>query len=174
MLGLLTLIGVGYDSTEGPVQTGKRNADPTKSRDEIVAIFGNCDMRLDQLISRCLEQAVKDHGLSLRATTLEDSEDLIRMTATRPFDLLVLVLNNIRLGSEPGQSDEEHIATMLDLLGYLKATHRKPIVALAGWPQRDRTFPKRVKLAGADVFFPLPFSAQGFIAAVKNILGVTR
>ena len=79
----------------------------------------------------------------------------MKLAQEHPFDIFILVLNNIIFPS-CNLPPEKRLTKALELLGYVKTTYRTPVIALYGYPD-DPSFADKARTAGAKFLFRLPF-----------------
>ncbi|MGC9944013.1 MAG: response regulator [Verrucomicrobiota bacterium] len=102
----------------------------------------------------------------LRVAARDNAVELIRLAEQQPFDLFMVILNNVwqdldKIELEP--SDGGSWGDRIMLLQRLKSQFGKPIIALSGrWEEME----SRTKRAGADAFLPLPSSIDAMRSAL--------
>ncbi len=116
---------------------------------------------LSQLIRRSYE-------VQISILSLPKEEEFLVAAKNVSFDIFIITLNNIHYYScRPRYEDMYEGA--FHLISYLKSTYEKPVIALYGYPD-DQDYPDKVKLAGADFVFNLPFKKEPFLEAFLGCL----
>jgi DNA-binding NarL/FixJ family response regulator len=94
-------------------------------------------------------------------------EDLWDTVAQQPFDLAVLILNNLQYAT--GNETGELVAQSISLVGRLVDTSCKPVIACYGWPDLP-DYPLRLQAAGAHAVFRLPLAVEALREAIRECL----
>lgn len=128
-------------------------------------LIGNTDADIDETIAEVVGEAIEQEvgGRDLEFVCCPSLRDVESLARRQPVELFVVVLNNLL---------DCGVATVLRRLQELKAAHRKPIVALAGFNASSMSradFRDAALQAGADAFFWLPFSAEELRAALGTV-----
>jgi len=106
-----------------------------------------------------------DHTVVLWETAW--AEELLEWATYGRHDLCLAILNNLRFARR-GVETDQRMDMALQSLRVLRAVTEAPIIVFSGWePQR---LCSQAKDAGADYFFPLPFSLRTFRAVIKECL----
>ena len=125
-----------------------------------------------KLVTRKLEKEFcQKYDLSISETPYIDK--LLTLAATEPFDLFILILNNMRY-SDTQFCEEKGVNVVdarLELITYLHRTYHKPVIAMTGWtPTEDSWTEENTKQAGASFFFLIPVEGRPLMNAVKQCL----
>jgi len=96
------------------------------------------------------------------------ASETLNFAETQMIDVFILILNNI-IFSSGNHPFENRIEKALKFLTFIKETYAKPVIVLFGKPD-DPSFEKRVKDAGADFVFRMPFEWKAFNKAFESCL----
>lgn len=122
---------------------------------------------LVELFSSLISEVTHDR-CDLKVEVTPYAEQLMRLASRCPFDLFVLLLNNI-IFSEENQPVEARLQKALRLVIQLKARYRKPIICLYGYPD-DPSYGRQAEMAGADFVFHFPCEPKLLREAVDACL----
>ena len=136
---------------------------------KIRVLIGNLDNNITETISGFIKHAIgeKYHVI---VTSTAYCDELLNLTESQAFDIFVLIINNIIFPSD-NLPPEKPIEKSLQLITHLRTEYKRPIIALTGLSD-DPLFSDKVKLAGADFFFRMPFSPKAFQAAITQVLAI--
>jgi hypothetical protein len=123
----------------------------------------------DDGIAEMISDTIRSkYDLEITSLPLLGEEDLLEMAKDGSFDIFILVLNNI-IYHNYRTLDEQVREGAFHLVSYLHSTYKQPIIALYGYPD-DPAHQKKVKLAGADFVFNMPFKLEPFLEAFGECL----
>ncbi len=96
--------------------------------------------------------------------------DLLKTAAKYPFDIAMLVVNNISYSPDESSSDEDRIVYGASaLVATIVRTFARPVIAFYGWPTSN-TFQRRLVDSGAVAAFALPCSCDDIQQALTQAL----
>jgi len=98
----------------------------------------------------------------------EQASEILDFAETQMIDVFILILNNI-IFSSGNRPFENRIEKALEFLTFIRKNYAKPIIGLFGLPD-DPSFEQRVKDAGADFVFRMPFEWEPFNKAFESCL----
>jgi hypothetical protein len=118
-------------------------------------------------LAKILTKWIEDRN-GFQVTSLNSSyeEDLLKAAEAGSFDMFVLLLNNIIYHSDKPRAEALNDKPF-ELVSYLKITYEKPVIALYGYPD-DPNYANKVRMAGADFVFRLPFQLKAFQEAIED------
>jgi hypothetical protein len=110
------------------------------------------------------------HKYNLLIEEIPEANKLLEHAQSVPIDIFILILNNMLI---PGASYSSHsrVKEALNVLSHIKKKYKKPVIAMAGWPD-DPGFGEEARSAGANFFFRLPFEGQEFQQAVESCINI--
>jgi hypothetical protein len=152
--------------------TGFTGFSTIESRGAPRLLFGNSELLLNGFITSMLERRLGP-GISICRQEASSAGKLLHLAHREPFDLVILILNNLRY--DAGLFDTKAgdvIGASLELIHRLRLCVSAPLVAMASahWDM-DPALPERVRAAGATAFFSLPFQED---ALARCLLGTLR
>lgn len=120
-------------------------------------------------LTKILTKFIKDkNDHEVRSLSSPHEKDLLKAAEDGSFDMFILLLNNIIYNSH--RSREEDLREgAFDLVSYMKTRYKKPVIALYGYPD-DPDYADKVRSAGADFVFRMPFKAENFLDAIEKCL----
>lgn len=137
------------------------------SKRQVRILISDLPNNVSESLSDVIKQVIGDKYDSKFVTT-PYAHELLEFAEGHMFDIFILILNNIILLSE-NVSTQNRLEKSLEIVTHLTEKYRRPVIALAGWPD-DPSFAERAKLAGARFFFRLPVKPKDFGVAVEQCL----
>lgn len=137
---------------------------------EVCVLIGNSEDAISDCFSLIIKEVIGDR-YNVKVTSVSHADEILKLAQEHPFDIFILVLNNIIFPS-CNLPPEKRLKKSLELLGHLKAAYSRPAIALYGYPD-DPSFADRARMAGARFVFRLPFDSNDFGQAIKECLGMT-
>ncbi len=135
---------------------------------QVHVLIGNSEDGVGEAISLIIKHQIGDE-YDLKVMSASHAEEILKLAQEHPFDIFILVLNNIIFPSGNSPS-EKRLEKSLELLGHLKATYSRPVIALYGWPD-DPSFADKARMVGARFVFRLPFDGNDFGQVITECLG---
>ena len=150
--------GLGYSTLLLQVEKAKmatkinriETQETLEEKKTIKILIGDWDDELVKWLSEVIEgqfgQRYDIHIISTAST-----HELMELAERTLFDLFILGLNNL-IVPDANLPPDDSIANVLKIVHFIKATYRKPIIALVGWSD-DPHFAERAKKSGTDYYF---------------------
>ena len=104
----------------------------------------------------------------LKVMTALFAEELLELMQDHTFDIFIPILNNIFFLPK-NLPVEKRVEKGLQLITHFRITYKKPIITLFGWPD-DPSYVEKIKQAGANFAFKIPYEAEDFSEAFKKCL----
>ena len=114
-----------------------------------------------------IKYLIKD-DYELKVMTALFAEELLELMQDHTFDIFIPILNNIFFLPK-NLPVEKRVEKGLQLITHFRMTYKKPIITLFGWPD-DPSYAEKIKQAGANFAFKLPYEAEDFSEAFKKCL----
>lgn len=129
---------------------------------QIRVVIGNGEENINELISALINEVIKDkYDLTIKLVFY--GEELIELAERGEVDIFIVIINNIEFRSF--YPPQWRIEKSLQLITQIKKTCSKPVIALS-----PALLEARVKQAGTDFCFPLPFNFDDFKAAFEKCI----
>jgi len=133
----------------------------TRGQQVIRLLLGNSEPLLNGFLVSMIERRL---GQDFRVSPQESGNAgrLLHLSHRGGFDLVILILNNIRHETIPNGADGRDLAeASLELIRSLKHNLNVPVIAMASshWDM-DPALPERAREAGACAFLSLPFHEE--------------
>jgi len=135
---------------------------------QIRVLIGNSERAFNEFVSLFISKRLGDR-YELSFMTAGYGEDLLKLAEEHPFDIFILIPNNI-LFKRKNLLIEERSRKLLEIIGHLRATYEKPIIAASAFWTRDTSFAKEAKLAGVSCYLDMPFKHEEFLESFRRLL----
>ena len=131
---------------------------------QLKILFGDAPNNLGDLIGEGIRINL---NLNVEVIASDNVNKLLEHVQNSKFDIFIPILNNILGFPSDYLPSGFRIDNVFQLMTHFKAEHNKPIIALSGLPDYSE---KSAKLAGADLYFSLPFKPIEFYDAIINLI----
>jgi DNA-binding NarL/FixJ family response regulator len=137
-------------------------------------LIGETQSALVELLSRCVEAAAAPRVRASVVALPPHAEEILRSCEDSPFDLVILILNNIVFPEIMVGTRQTRRKRWLRFISEVKSRSRCRMIVFSGWrdddPVLDGLHVTDAIAAGADVFFPMPAPTSQIIGAINKCL----
>ena len=130
---------------------------------EFHILIGNCELPVTVQMTLLISKMLNDQA-KFSFTDTGDLAEFIALSEAGSYDLFILVFNNVSWNGAGSRNDKA-----IEVIERIKSRGSAGVIALSCW-WKETEFPKKVRRAGADFFFALPFEIPDFLQAVRKCL----
>ena len=137
---------------------------------QIRVLIGNSERAFNEFVSLFISKRLGDR-YELSFMTAGYGEDLLKLAEEHPFDIFILIPNNI-LFRRKGLNIKDRDRKVLEIIAHLAPAHGKPMMAISAFWTKDTSFAKKARLAGMNSYLDIPFKPKEFLEPLSRLLEI--
>ncbi len=130
---------------------------------EFHILIGNCELPVTVQMTILISKMVNDQD-KFSFTDTGDLAEFIALSEAGSYDLFILVFNNVSWNGAGSRNDKA-----IEVIERIRSRGNAGMIALSCW-WKETEFPDKIRRAGSDFFFALPFDIPDFLQAVRKCL----